>query len=77
MLDPHGDLVETILENIPKARVDDVVLFNPSDLSLSNVLHVEARFSHWTFSCAPRSTFKKLGRTLPSLSSGVGVIPHK
>ena len=31
VLDPHGDLVETVLEHIPKNRVDDVIYFNPSD----------------------------------------------
>ncbi|MEK7623279.1 MAG: type IV secretion system DNA-binding domain-containing protein [Patescibacteria group bacterium] len=32
VVDPHGDLVEHILEHIPKERADDVVLFNPSDV---------------------------------------------
>lgn len=32
IIDPHGDLVEDTLGNIPKERVDDVVLFEPSDL---------------------------------------------
>ena len=32
VIDPHGDLVEDILEHIPKSRADDVVIFNPSDL---------------------------------------------
>lgn len=32
VVEPHGDLVEQILGNIPKDRVDDVILFNPSDL---------------------------------------------
>lgn len=32
VIDPHGDLVEDILEHIPKERADDVILFNPSDL---------------------------------------------
>src|SRR3989344_5330604 len=31
VIDPHGDLVEDILEHIPKNRVDDVIIFNPSD----------------------------------------------
>jgi hypothetical protein len=30
VLDPHGDLVDDILRLIPKHRVDDVVLFDPS-----------------------------------------------
>ncbi|PIR04213.1 MAG: hypothetical protein COV59_03455 [Candidatus Magasanikbacteria bacterium CG11_big_fil_rev_8_21_14_0_20_39_34] len=32
VVDPHGDLVEDILGHIPKHRVDDVIVFNPSDL---------------------------------------------
>ncbi len=33
VVEPHGDLIEQILANIPRERVDDVVLFNPSDLA--------------------------------------------
>ncbi len=32
IVDPHGDLVETVLEHVPKERADDVVIFDPSDL---------------------------------------------
>jgi hypothetical protein len=32
VLDPHGDLVDDILRFVPKHRVKDVVLFDPSDL---------------------------------------------
>ena len=32
VIDPHGDLIEKVLANIPKERIDDVVLFEPSDL---------------------------------------------
>ncbi|MDO8529969.1 MAG: type IV secretion system DNA-binding domain-containing protein [bacterium] len=32
VIDPHGELVEDTLANIPKNRVDDVVLFEPFDL---------------------------------------------
>lgn len=32
VLDPHGDLVDNVLRIIPKERVKDVVLFDPSDL---------------------------------------------
>ena len=31
VLDPHGDLVEKIEELIPERRLDDVILFDPSD----------------------------------------------
>ena len=32
VIDPHGELVEQALANIPKNRIDDVVLFEPFDL---------------------------------------------
>jgi CxxC-x17-CxxC domain-containing protein len=32
-IDPHGDSAEEILDFVPKNRINDVVYFNPSDLS--------------------------------------------
>ncbi len=32
IIDPHGDLIDHILENIPKERADDVIYFDPSDM---------------------------------------------
>ncbi|MEK7451255.1 MAG: type IV secretory system conjugative DNA transfer family protein [Patescibacteria group bacterium] len=32
IIDPHGDLIEKILGQIPKERVDDVIVFDPGDL---------------------------------------------
>ncbi len=32
VLDPHGDLVDSVLELVPKNRVNDVVYFDPADL---------------------------------------------
>jgi hypothetical protein len=32
VVDPHGDSVEHILANIPKERIDDVVMFEPFDI---------------------------------------------
>lgn len=31
VIDPHGDLADTILANIPKSRTNDVIVFDPSD----------------------------------------------
>jgi hypothetical protein len=31
VLDPHGDLIDSILQRVPARRVSDVVLFDPSD----------------------------------------------
>jgi hypothetical protein len=32
LIDPHGDLVEGVLEHIPKERAEDVIVFDPGDL---------------------------------------------
>lgn len=32
VIDPHGDLVEDCLGNVPKERADDVIYFNPADI---------------------------------------------
>ncbi len=31
VVDPHGDLIETILDYIPKHRINDVIVFDPAD----------------------------------------------
>lgn len=31
VLDPHGDLVDSVLKHVPKDRIDDVILFDPGD----------------------------------------------
>jgi len=33
IVDPHGDLAESLLASIPKGREEDVIYFNPDDLS--------------------------------------------
>ncbi len=34
LIDPHGDLAEKALANVPASRSEDVVYFNPSDMEL-------------------------------------------
>ncbi|MDD5547449.1 MAG: DUF87 domain-containing protein [Candidatus Pacebacteria bacterium] len=47
MIDPHGDLIESILELIPEKRMEDVILFDPSDLTKPIGLNMlEYDFSH-------------------------------
>lgn len=48
--DPHGDLVEKILDVIPSHRVNDVVYFNPSDvdypLAFNPLESVDPKYRH-------------------------------
>ena len=31
VIDPHGDLIDAVMENVPENRLQDVILFDPSD----------------------------------------------
>lgn len=33
VIDPHGDLIEKLLERVPKERIDDIIVFDPGDLT--------------------------------------------
>jgi tRNA isopentenyl-2-thiomethyl-A-37 hydroxylase MiaE len=33
VVDPHGDMAETLLHHIPEERINDVIYFNPDDLA--------------------------------------------
>ncbi|EDK72729.1 type I site-specific restriction-modification system R (restriction) subunit [candidate division TM7 genomosp. GTL1] len=33
VVDPHGDMAETLLQHIPEKRINDVIYFNPDDLA--------------------------------------------
>ena len=50
LVDPHGDLVEKILDYVPNNRVNDVVYFNPADIDYPiafNILEsVDTRYKH-------------------------------
>jgi len=50
LIDPHGDLYEELLGLIPPERIDDVVLFDPSDLDFPVGLNLlEAKDSNERF----------------------------
>lgn len=47
IIDPHGDLVDDVLASIPKNRVEDVVIFDPSDTAYPlgmNLLEFDERY---------------------------------
>jgi DNA helicase HerA-like ATPase len=35
VIDPHGELVEDILNFVPRNRIHEVVYFNPSDIEIT------------------------------------------
>ncbi len=47
VLDPHGDLVQDILERVPPSRAEDVIIFSPGDLERPlalNLLEYDPRY---------------------------------
>ena len=50
VIDPHGELVEAIIEKIPEERIDDVIYFNPADTEYPigfNVLEIpDPKYKH-------------------------------
>jgi len=50
IVDPHGEFVESVLEKIPRERMDDVVYFNPADSEYHigfNILEIpDPRYKH-------------------------------
>lgn len=47
IIDPHGDLVEKVMANIPEERMKDVIYFNPGDLQKPLGLNMlEYNFDH-------------------------------
>ena len=50
LMDPHGDVIEEILDFIPESRMNDVVIINPSDMehpvSFNPLQNVDPSFKH-------------------------------
>jgi len=50
VVDPHGDLVEKVIDYIPSNRVNDVVYFNPSDadfpIAFNVIEQVDPKYRH-------------------------------
>lgn len=63
ILDPHGDLIEDCLAQIPNSRINDVVLFDVSDTTYPvgfNIMENETSEQKNLVASGVVSTFKKL-----------------
>ena len=63
IIDPHGDLVETLLEYIPSRRINDVIYFDPSDTEKTvklNLFEGESTVHSELIASGIVSVFKKL-----------------
>ena len=50
LMDPHGDVIEAVLEFVPENRIDDVVIIDPTDMnhpvSFNPLANVDPFFKH-------------------------------
>lgn len=63
LLDPHGDLVERMLDLVPSFRINDVIYFDPSDLEHPIPFNIMARVEYKEralVASSVLSVFKKL-----------------
>ena len=63
VIDPHGDIAESILHYVPEERIDDVIYFNPKDIEFPvafNPLKAVHPDYHHLVASGLISTFKKI-----------------
>ncbi|MFC2088272.1 type IV secretory system conjugative DNA transfer family protein [Calditrichota bacterium] len=63
VVDPHGDLIERLLDRMPSFRLNDIIYFNPADTGYPlafNVLESGSSINHSVLVSGILSVFKKL-----------------
>ena len=63
VIDPHGDLIDACLENVPESRINDVVLFDPADGEYPvgfNILQANSELEKTLLSSDLVATFRRM-----------------
>ncbi len=63
VIDPHGDLIDACLENIPASRIKDVILFDPADSDFPigfNILQANSELEKTLLSSDLVATFRRM-----------------
>lgn len=63
VIDPHGDLIDLVIENVPELRIKDVVLFDPSDSDFPigfNILQAKSELEKTLLSSDLVATFRRM-----------------
>jgi excisionase family DNA binding protein len=63
VLDPHGDLIDEVIANVPEDRTDDVILFDPSDAEYPigfNILQANSELEKTLLSSDLVATFRRM-----------------
>ncbi len=63
VIDPHGDLIDSVIENVPESRIKDVVLFDPADSEFPigfNILQANSELEKTLLSSDLVATFRRM-----------------
>jgi hypothetical protein len=63
IIDPHGDLIDAVINNVPDRRVGDVILFDPSDSEFPvgfNILQAKTPLEKTILSSDLVATFRRM-----------------
>jgi Type IV secretion-system coupling protein DNA-binding domain len=63
VIDPHGDLIDEVIANIPDSRLNDVILFDPSDAEFPigfNILSANSELEKTLLSSDLVATFRRM-----------------
>lgn len=63
VLDPHGDLIDEVVANVPESRLNDVILFDPSDADYPigfNILQANSELEKTLLSSDLIATFRRM-----------------
>jgi hypothetical protein len=74
VVDPHGDLIDAVMENVPHSRINDVVLFDPSDAEFPigfNILQANSPIEKTILSSDLVATFRRMATSWGDLMDSV------
>lgn len=63
VIDPHGDLIDAVIANVPNDRINDVILFDPSDAEHPigfNILRANSEIEKNILSSDLTATFRRM-----------------
>lgn len=63
VIDPHGDLIDSVVENVPDSRKKDAILFDPSDAEFPigfNILQAKSQLERNILSSDLVATFRRM-----------------
>ncbi|MFA6526223.1 MAG: type IV secretion system DNA-binding domain-containing protein [Candidatus Buchananbacteria bacterium] len=76
VLDPHGELIEEILQYVPKERLEDVIIFDPSDVDRPIGLNMLEAVNNFEMDKAAQEMINIFYKLLPDPSMAGPMFEH-